>query len=38
MYPRLTYSFTPLDGIGIIVNVREHITDKELDLTNESKW
>lgn len=37
-FPKLTYSFRPFDGIGMEVKVKEHITNKELDLTDERKW
>ena len=37
-FPILTYSFSPFGGIGIVVKVREHLTNKELDLTDENKW
>ncbi len=37
-FPRLTYSFRPFDGIGMEVKVKEHITNEELYLIDESKW
>lgn len=37
-FPALSYHFRPLGNIGIEVIVREHVTGKELDLTNIDKW
>jgi len=36
-FPVLTYSSRQFGNIGIEIKVREHITNKELDLTD-SKW
>lgn len=37
-FPDLIYLFRPMSGIGLIVTVKERITNKELDLTDVSKW
>ena len=37
-FPMLEYYFRPFAGVGIEVKVRERLTNKELDLTDESKW
>lgn len=37
-FPMLSYHFRPFGNIGIEVKVKEHITGKELDLTDIDKW
>lgn len=37
-FPVLSYHFRSLGNIGMEIKVIEHITGKELDLTDESKW